>query len=223
MNALATPTAAAGPVRPVDRRALYEVLALLAITLGGQLLGPQVRGIVAILPILYFLIERRARHRSWAECGLDPRAIPRGLSGSWGLMLAVAVGIPLAVTWLSRMFWPAYAAQVLGRIPFDLSHPARFVPLILVATFLEEVSFRALFQQRLAWFVPLPAAIGVVAVAFGLVHVSRGDPSVVATDVALVVLDGVIYGVIFARSRSVFVAWIAHAAADLVALALLKL
>jgi membrane protease YdiL (CAAX protease family) len=223
MNAPAAPTTAAGPARPADRRPLYEVLVLLAIVLGGQLLGPQVRGIVSILPILYFLIERRARRRSWADCGLDPRAIPGGLRGSWGLMLAVAIGIPLVVTWLSRTFWPAYAAQVLGRLPFDLAQPARFVPLILIATFLEEVSFRALFQEHLAWFLPLPAAIGVVAVAFGLVHVSRGRPEVVATDVALVVLDGVIYGVIFARSRNVFVAWIAHAAADLVALALLRL
>ncbi len=208
---------------PTSRRPLYEIVALLAITLGGQLMGPPVRGPASLLPILYFLVERRARRRSWIDCGLDPRTIGPGLRGSWLPILVVAVGIPLVVAWSARALWPEYVAQVLGRIPLDVSRPARYVPIVAVATFLEEVSYRALFQQHLAWFAPAPAAIGVVAVAFGLAHLSRGDPGVVAADVALVILDGVLYGVIFARSRNVFVSWIAHLAADLVGLALLRL
>ena len=46
---------------------------------------------------------------------------------------------------------------------------------------------------------------------------------IVFIDLASVFVDSMIYGVIFLRSRNVFVSWIAHFLADIVGLALLLL
>ena len=62
-----------------------------------------------------------------------------------------------------------------------------------------------------------------VALLFGLMHLAPGKPAIVAVDVLGVVVDGLIYGAIFARGRNLYVAWLAHFAADLAGLRLLLL
>jgi membrane protease YdiL (CAAX protease family) len=86
---------------------------------------------------------------------------------------------------------------------------------LLVGTLWEEIIFRALYQERLSWFIPAPAAIGIVSVVFGIGHWAKGDPVIVMVDVLLVIVDSILYGIIFARSKNIYVAWIAHFLADL--------
>ena len=113
---------------------------------------------------------------------------------------------------------PAFLDHVIARLPFTIGQTADYLLLLLVGTLIEEISFRALFQERLSWFIPAPAAIGIVSVVFGIGHWAKGDPVIVMIDVLLVIADSVLYGIIFARSKNVYVAWIAHFLADLFAL-----
>ena len=52
-------------------------------------------------------------------------------------------------------------------------------------------------------------------------HYAPGPALIVFVDLALIVVDSIIYGIIFARSNNVFVAWVAHFLADLVGMAFL--
>lgn len=47
-------------------------------------------------------------------------------------------------------------------------------------------------------------------------HYSPGPLGVVVADLGLIVIDSILYGAIFARSKNIFVSWMAHALVDIV-------
>jgi membrane protease YdiL (CAAX protease family) len=83
--------------------------------------------------------------------------------------------------------------------------------------------FRGLVQERLSWFFPQAVAVAVASVLFGIMYWSPGNPLVVFADISTVVVDGLFYGAIYARSRSILVSWTAHFFSDIVGLAMLLL
>jgi membrane protease YdiL (CAAX protease family) len=204
--------------RHVPRRVLYETVLLLVLTFTAQFLWKDLRTLFIFVPLAYFFIERSLRRRTWAEVGFNIRAIPRDLAANWFLILLVSIIIQFLVIWIAKAVMPAYLDHVIARLPFTVGQTKDWLPLLLVATLSEEISYRALFQERLSWFIPMTAAIGIVSIVFGIAHWTRGDPVIVLIDILLVILDSVFYGVIFARSKNVYVSWIAHFLADLFAL-----
>ena len=70
----------------------------------------------------------------------------------------------------------------------------------------------------MSWYIGTPAAILVAAVLFGLAHAvgATGSAHVVFLDVGGVVLDGVFFGLIYARTHNLWVTWATHYAADAV-------
>lgn len=200
----------------------WETLLVIAVTLGIALADPRLRGLAVLVPVAYLLIERRARHRPWGELGFRAREYVPALRANAGLVLLVALAVQLAAALLTHALLPQFRAHLLERLPGDLGArlPALLLT-VLLATFGEELIFRAAFQKRLADSWPLPLAVAIASAAFAIMHFTPGPPALVATDLGLVALDGVLYGVIYARSGNLFVAWTAHALADFVGLALL--
>ncbi len=201
----------------VSRRVLVETVLVLALTFGAQFLPSTPRTILTFAPLVYFLVERSLRRRTWAEVGFKLRATPHDVVANWLPILLVALVIPFLVTWLAKAWLPAFIDHVLARFPLAVDAWPMLLTGTLVGALLEEISFRALFQERLGWFMPTPLAIGLVSVVFGIGHWASGDPLIVALDVLLVVVDSVFYGLIFARSKNIYVAWLAHCLANLFA------
>jgi membrane protease YdiL (CAAX protease family) len=206
------------------RRAGLEVLGIFALTIIPSLLWPGFKVVSVFLPIAYLLVERRLRDRPWAELGFDVRGIRPALAANWLLILLDVLVIQAAIALLAKAFWPVFLIHVESRIPLlDTTQPVALFGMLLVATLGEEMTYRSLFQERLNWFVKPPIAIVVVSVIFGLMHWSEGDLAVTITDVALVTLDSIIFGLIFSRGRNLYVAWLTHFLVDIVGVALLIL
>jgi uncharacterized protein len=205
------------PGKDVSRRVLYETLLIFGLTFAAQFLWKDLRTVFIFVPLAYFFIERRLRRRTWIETGLNFRAIPHDLAANWLLIVMVSIVIQFLVVWIAKAVMPAYIDHVIARLPFTVGQTSNWL-LLLVATFAEEISYRALFQERLSWFISTPAAIGIASVVFGIAHWTRSAPAIVVMDVLLVILDSLFYGFIFARSKNVYVSWIAHFLADLFAL-----
>lgn len=198
------------------RQILYETLFVIVLTIVLALLTP-LKGIAVLLPIVYLFGEARLRHRSWGELGIKPREFLQAVRENWVWILLVGVVLQIVVPVGAQLFFPAFLEHVRERIPlFDSLQLFGIVAALLVSTLIEELSFRALFQERLSWFVGTPTAVVFAGLVFGLMHVSTGTSIIVALDVAFVILDGMLYGIIFSRGKNVFAAWMAHFLADVV-------
>ncbi|MFL7792259.1 MAG: lysostaphin resistance A-like protein [Anaerolineae bacterium] len=207
-----------------SQRVGLEALGVFALTIIPSLLWPGFKVASVLLPIAYLLIERRLRNRPWAELGFDVRGIRPALAANWFLILLDVLVIQVAIVLLAKAFWPAFLVHVESRIPLlDTTQPIALFGMLLVATMGEEMTYRSLFQERLSWFVRAPIAIVAVSLIFGLMHWSEGDLMVTIVDVVLVTLDSIIFGLIFARGRNLYVAWLTHFLVDVVGVALLIL
>lgn len=208
------------------RSLLYETILVLLITFVPLALVPLVPAlsglatlIVLVFPIIYLFAEKWARHRPWKDLGIKRHGFYEDFRANWRLFLLVVIVlqvIPVALFFAL----PGALSHVLGRIPAVNTLTVAIV-LIVVLALREELVSRSLFQQRLSWFIGNVSAIVFVSLIFALSHLTIGALLVVAVDLLFVFFDSVVYGLIFARSHNVLLAWLAHLSADIVGLALL--
>ena len=216
---------------PHDRRARLELLGLLAlllVTLAASLLKGQDIFIFAYIMIVIYAVRRPLRMgRPWSELGLKPGFVD-DLKRVWYLSALVAVILPFLPLGIAFLFGygQELADHITARLPLDvaggasLTAVAGLLAVALVLTLVEELVYRVTIQERLSWFIGTPAAILLTAVIFGLAHAvgTAGSPQIVLSDVAGVTLDGVLFGIIYARTHNLAVTWATHYAADVVGL-----
>jgi len=216
---------------PHDRRARLELLGLLAlllVTLAASLLKGQDIFIFAYIMIVIYAVRRPLRMgRPWSELGLKPGFID-DLRRVWYLSALVAVILPFLPLGIAFLFGygQELADHITARLPLDvaggasLTAVAGLLAVALVLTLVEELVYRVTIQERLSWFIGTPAAIVLTAVIFGLAHAvgTAGSPQIVLSDVAGVTLDGVLFGIIYARTHNLAVTWATHYASDVVGL-----
>jgi membrane protease YdiL (CAAX protease family) len=223
---------------PDDRRALYEltlVTAILLLTLAFSFYsGEDVFIFGYIVAILYALHGPIHHHRAWSDMGLK-RGFVRDFRRVWyyfGIdallfqILPPTLGIALVFG-----YYPELLEHITGRISVNfgslggVSAVGGLLAAALVLTLMEEVVFRVTIQERLSWFIGTPAAILFASIVFGLVHAvgTTGSLQVILTDVAGVAIDGVFFGIIYAKTHNLAVTWATHYAADVVGLIALAL
>lgn len=207
-----------------SRRVLVETLVVMALTLVPSLIWPQTKSLLAFLPIVYVLVERYLSKRPWRELGFRRQNFRQALVANWHLFLLVAVVSQTATVVVAHLFWPALLEHIQARIPLlDVGSLVPFLVLLPFAVLGEELVYRGMLQERLNWFMGTAPAILLASLVFALMHWTPGDASVVAWDLSLIVVDSILYGAIFARGKNIWVAWLAHWAADVVGLVLLLL
>jgi membrane protease YdiL (CAAX protease family) len=223
-----------GAASPHDRRARLELtglLALLLITLAASLLKGQDIFIFAYIMIVIYAVRRPLRMgRPWSELGLKLGFVD-DFKRVWYLCALAAVILQLLPLGIAILFGYGHelADHITARLPVDvaagasLTAVAGLLAVAFVLTLIEELVYRVTIQERLSWFVGTPVAILVTAVIFGLAHAvgTSGSPRVVLSDVAGVTLDGVLLGIIYAKTHNLAVTWATHYAADVVGLIVL--
>jgi len=208
---------------------LLELIAVMVIAQFVFWFVPEFKFAYTLLPFLYIVVERRLRHRSWQELGFKRRGLRSDLKANWHLFVLVAVVIQLVVVLGSRLWYPELYMRFWSRVELLAESYGRFasmfmfVPLMTLSIFLEELVFRGFAQERLGWFVNRYSAIIIASVVFTLSHFATGRLDTVITDMLLVFLDSSLYGLIYARTRNLLLAWGAHLIADYVDLILMFL
>jgi membrane protease YdiL (CAAX protease family) len=217
----------------LDRRARTELIGLLAlflVTLAVSLARGQDVFVFAYIMAVVVVVGGPRRHgRPWSDIGVKPGFF-EDLRRVWPLSTLVAVVFQVLPPMVGIAFAAGYGrellAQITGRLPVDvgsaagLSSVAAMLALALVLTLVEEIVFRVLLQERMSWYIGTPAAVLVAAVLFGLAHAvgATGSGPVILLDVGGVMLDGVFFGWIYARTHNLWVTWATHYAADVVGL-----
>ena len=205
-----------------SRSVLFETILVTAVTLLGMWFVPAAKTLFALIPVAYLLVERRLRKRTWADLGFSIRTFWADLRANWLLFALVGfVMQPVAALW-AKAYFPEYLAHVQARLPFESGIGwGVLLPLLAISLIGEEMTYRTLIQGRLAPFIGIPAAVGVGSVLFGLAHFAPGPALIVAVDVGLIVVDSILYGVMFARRNNLWVVWLAHLIGDVLGLLVL--
>ena len=209
-------------MKSTNRHVFFEVLIILIVMTVLSLMVPAIKGPLEIVVVVYFIGEHFLRRRSWSEIGFKPKTFFKDLQANWWLVVLVGFVTQLIPILIAKTILPEYLTHIQERLPLNISGSIGLLAVsLLVATLAEELVYRALFQERLAWGLGTPLALALVVLVFAAMHWAPGMPTVVITDLAFVAIDAVIYGAIFARCKNIFVAWLAHFLADVVGLALI--
>lgn len=202
-----------------SKRIVLETCIVIAITLLGMWFLPSAKTLFALLPVVYLLVERRIRGRAWGDLGFKIRSFGPDLQANWLLFVLTGFIIQPAVVLGAKAIFPEYLAHVQARLPFGSGISwLTLLPLLAVSLVGEEMTYRTLLQGRLAPTIGIPAAVGVASILFGLAHFAPGPGLVVFVDVALIVVDSILYGVMFARRNNLWVVWLAHLLGDVMGL-----
>jgi membrane protease YdiL (CAAX protease family) len=203
-------------VRMKTKRILIETVLVASIAIAGMLSFPQAKTIFGLLPPLYLLIERRLRHRTWAELGFKLDSFWQDLGANWVWFVLAGLVIQPLTALLTKAFAPAYLLHILSRLPFPEGiNWVLLVPLLAFSLIIEEMTFRALIQGRLTPFIGKTGAILLASLLFAIAHFYPGTYLVVAIDLATLFIDSILYGVIYARSNNLIVTWAAHLIGDI--------
>lgn len=208
-------------------RILLELMLVMGASVLLFMFAPSLVWVGEILSLGYLFIERRIRHRPFESLGLKFHGLLHDLRANLAIILLVAIGIQLGVVFGSYWLWPPLFDRIGERASYLQTHFASFAPSMLfltfigIATLVEELIFRGLVQERISWFSSSFAGIAIGSLLMTIFHYSPGQPLAVAADLFFVFLDSSLYGLIYMRSRSIPVAWLAHLTADLVALSFL--
>jgi uncharacterized protein len=203
-------------------RILLETILVIAATLFGMWFVPTARTLFALIPVAYLLIERRLRKRTWNDLGFSIRTFGADLRANWLLFALTGFLIQPATALWAKAYFPEYLAHVQARLPFDGGIGwGVLLPLLAVSLLGEEMTYRSLLQGRLAPFIGIPLAVGVASLLFGLAHFASGPVLIVAVDIGLIVIDSILYGIIFARRNNLWVVWLAHLLGDIFGLLVL--
>ncbi len=203
-------------------RIFFETILVIAVTLFGMWFVPTAKTLFALIPIVYLLIERRLRKRTWNDLGFTVRTFGADLRANWILFALTGFLIqPLTVLW-AKAYFPEFLAHIQARLPFESGIGwGVLLPLLAVSLLGEEMTYRTLLQGRLAPFIGVPAAVGVGSVLFGLAHFAPGVGIIVAVDIGLIIVDSILYGIMFARRNNLLVVWLAHLLGDIFGLLVL--
>lgn len=199
-----------------EMRPFIEMAVILLFMLIGTLIIPEMKGIFVMLPIFYFLIERRVRRRSRENTGFKYISIISELKSTWLLILFVSVILQLCYFLFYVKVMPTVIEHVSARVSFIETLNGKVIFSIIVLALGEEIIFRGLFQKRLSWIMKPSYAIILSSFVFSLMHLSSGEPLIVLLDLTTVFIDSVVFGVIFYKTNNIYISWVAHALANLV-------
>jgi membrane protease YdiL (CAAX protease family) len=170
--------------------------------------------IAGLIPIVYYFAEGRIRQRRL----LGPNALFAGLKRSWYWILLVAIGMQTLDAYVFQAFFPEMAEHLKARAPMlNEGVDASLLIQFFVAALGEEIAFRGVLQERLSWYLKPYLAIPLTSLLFALMHLSQGDALIVGLDLASVFLDSLVFGIIYHRTKNVWVSGVAHLAANLAA------
>ena len=107
---------------------------------------------------------------------------------------------------------PTFNEHVLERVEpmLHMGSMLILIPQLLLLAFGEELAFRGFAQEKLSKVINPRIAIIAVSLLFAVAHISTGRAGVVMYDIGFVFVDSILYGVLFLKTRNVYLTTLAH-------------
>lgn len=206
-----------GRLRALWRLAIFAVVCLflagpilagVALLVERAIVGREVGysvGICIVLLLAHWLLLAWVDRRGWDVVGLD-RAAARPATLAWSAALGAAA-IALPVLALLATGWMRAEPAAPGS---SLAQAGQALMLLAPAAFLEELLMRGYVFTTLREGIGLVGALLLTSALFGLLHL--GNPGATAVSILMVTMAGVLLGMVFVVTRSLYAATATHLA-----------
>lgn len=200
--------------KPLFRNKEMVIKELLPAIIWALIITIQVGLYILVIP--YIFIEKTVRKQTFAEIGFRMKGLHKDIIKYWWLIL-LPIGTGLASLILSKLIVPDYFVHVIERtqpmLAFD--NLVILIPQLFILAFAEEICFRGFFQRKLDICINTRVAIIITSLIFALGHFSMGSPIVVIYDITWIFIDSIIYGILFYKTKNIYICWISHFLANI--------
>ncbi|MCZ2260163.1 CPBP family intramembrane glutamic endopeptidase [Sporosarcina sp. G11-34] len=168
-------------------------------------------GLVIIFSIAYLLYERKKVKNEvsvftfrWDKTKADIRQY-------WWLILLPFVAV-IGQIIFAHYAMPTFNEHVMGRVEpmLHMSSLLILIPQLLFLAFGEELAFRGFAQEKLSEITGSRIAIIAISFLFAIAHLSAGPIGVVMYDIGFIFIDSILYGILFLKTKNVYLTTIAH-------------
>lgn len=207
-----------------SKKVLIETVMIMLITLSSVFVSNvYLKYLLEAPAFLYLLIEMFVRHRSPRDLGLKIKQTPLDLVKNIPLLFLVTIVFQILPLLIGKFIMPAYIEHLRARMPAVIQTISIKSIIVVIITliitslvcFYEELIYRGFFIERLSWFTKPYIAIVMSTILFACMHFTPGNSSVVLFDLAGVFFDGIIYSIIYFKTKNIYASFVAHVLADI--------
>lgn len=177
--------------------------------------------ITLIIGIVFYFITREPEEKET----MSLKAVPKILK-DWktGLLILAPLASGIACYTIAMAFVPEFMEHLSGRTEFlSFNQIIVMAAELIIAAFGEEIAWRGFFQNKLSKRLPLFPSLLISAVLFAFCHFTKGSILVVAYDLFFIVVDAMLFGLVFKRSNNIIVCTLSHFLANAFGVAVLYL
>lgn len=169
--------------------------------------------ITLIIGIVFYFVTRQPEEKD----AMSLKAIPQLLK-DWKTILLVLMPIVSSIICnvIARLFLPEFIEHLSERTDFLSFDKILFLVVELaIAAFGEEIAWRGFYLNQLCKKIPLIPALLISAILFSICHFSMGSIVVILYDLLFIVIDAVLYGLVYKKTNNIIVSTISHFLANL--------
>lgn len=191
---------------------LVSILFMIVISF-FNLFGLNIAGLSVILGVAAFFINKAMVKQPFEGSGLDLSAIGTDLKDKkiW-FWITLPLIMDIVCLGLAKAFLPQYIAYETGRagtfVPIEITIASALQFLFFALG--EEIAWRAFFQQQLNKVLPIAPTLLLSSVLFTLGHFKAGDPMVVFFNLFFILINSVLYGIVFHKTKNAWVSTVSH-------------
>lgn len=171
-----------------------------------------------IVGVVFFFLNAMLEKKPLSESGLDVARVGKDIKVKniwiWMLLPIVMDAICVAIAYY---FLPDYLTyetdRASGFVAVELSLSS--VLLFFVFALGEEIAWRAFFQNHLSKVLPILPVLILSSILFSLGHYTDGDLWIVSFGLLFTLINSVLYGVIFHKTKNAWMSAIAHYIANM--------
>ena len=166
--------------------------------------------LIILFSILYLFIENKRNKGKMEDIGFIPKNILSDIKKYWWLILIPVVSCIVSIN-LSKFVLPEFYLFLLDKKPM-LSIDKSFlqIPKLLILAFSEEIAFRGFFQTKLCNIIKPIWAIIITSLFFVIANFSAGSISSLIYVLFFIFIDSIIYGVIYQKTKNIYLCTISH-------------
>lgn len=173
-------------------------------------------GLSIYVGIIMIFIDRRRNKKTYEDIGFNIKTIGKDFLSVWWIVF-LPIGFDIVSIVLSNIVCPGFIDHLISRVDFMLNPEVIVVTIIkiIIFAFGEEIACRAFLQNRISGIFKPVMAIIITSLLFAVAHISTGIVWVVVYDVFFVFANSVIYGVLFYKTKNVYISTISHIISNL--------